>query len=109
MSGRPVDQPASAADVAYYLRAISRASDGRRDPGHAEEGSESSDFRNDDDAKGHEQEPRRSKEDEQTKLNRRMEEDAMLREIAARDLKKEGRMDKVGASLLRRSKGGSKK
>jgi hypothetical protein len=101
MSGRPVDQPASAADVAYYLRAISRASDGRRDPGHAEEGSESSDFRNDDDAKGH--------EDEQTKLNRRMEEDAMLREIAARDLKKEGRMDKVGASLLRRSKGGSKK
>ena len=56
------------------------------------------------------QDPQRSQEDNQAKLNRRLEEDAeMKRAIAARVPKKEGRMSKAGASLLRRFKGGSKK
>jgi hypothetical protein len=57
-----------------------------------------------------EQKPRTSREDDQAKLNRRLKEDAqMKREIAARVPKTEGRTDKMGARLLRRFKGGSKR
>jgi hypothetical protein len=76
-------------------------SGGGRDAGHGGEGSGSSDFRH-----HQEQEPRRSQEDDQTKLNRILwEEEAILRNIP----KRKGRMSKAGASFLRLLKDGSKK
>jgi hypothetical protein len=81
-------------------------SGGGRDAGHGGEGSGSSDFRHHHDAKDQEQEPRRSQEDDQTKLNRILwEEEAILRNIP----KRKGRMSKAGASFLRLLKDGSKK
>ena len=63
-----------------------------------------------DDGEDQERKPRTSREDDQAKLNRRLEEDAeMRREIAARVPKKKGRMEKVRAGLSRRFKGGSEK
>jgi hypothetical protein len=56
-----------------------------------------------------EQKPRTSREDDQPKLNRILEDVPALRAIAAGAPKREGSMRKVYASLSRRLKGGSEK